>query len=179
MESKTIEKTMDMASSAMKLAANLSEKKPAPEPPRHIRPDDNSNNATTGSQSVNVVLDTGKKKEPKPVEKHIHTFPENRPLTTEECELALKREQMAYELEKAKQEHLIRMDNLEWQHRLEVERKNERKNKIRRAIGGILVALGVGGTCWCAYTDYKHNKAAAVPAKHIPETTVKAEGEVK
>ena len=82
----TLEKTMDIAGSAIKLAANLSEaKKEPPKPQPFHQTDDNSNKASTGSQTVVVSMD-GKKKEPKPVEKHIHEFQELRTLTTEECE---------------------------------------------------------------------------------------------
>ena len=185
MESKNmLEKTVDMAGSAMKLAANLSEaKKEKPQPRPLSQTDDNSNNARTGSQSVVVAVDRGKKKEPKPVEKHIHEFPENRPLTTEECDLALKKAQMDYELNKTRQDHLIRMDNLEWQHKMEEEKKNARKGKIRRIVGGILIALGVGTAGYGIYTDYKDRKNHPVAAPALPEpvktATVPADGEIK
>ena len=177
MENKTLEKTIDMMNSSLKLASNLTEKK---DPPKHIpqkSSDDNSNNAQTGSQSVNVVLDTGKKKEPKPVEKHIHEFPENRPLTTEECELALKKAQMEYDLKVAQERFDEKCYDREWQHRMEVEKKNERKGKIRRIIGGILVALGAGGVGYSIYADYRDHK---INQKALPAAEpVKCEGDVK
>ena len=175
MENNTLEKVLNMADSATKLAANLSEAKKESAKPRP-QTDDNSNKASTGSQSVNIHMDTGKKKEPKPVEKHIHEFPENRPLTEQECDLALKKAQMEYELNKEKQAHLIRMDNLEWQHQLEKEKKEERKGRIRKIVGGILIAIGAGGLGYSFYKDYKNQKnRPALPAA----TPVKAEGDVK
>ena len=188
MENKTLEKTMDLAGSAMKIAANLTEKKekPAPKPNVERLPqlDDNSNKAQTGSQSVIVAVDKGKKKEPKPVEQHIHEFPENRALTTEECELALKKAQMQYELEKSRQEHLIKCDNLNWQHQIEMEKKNERKGKIRRIIGGILVAAGVGTVGYSIYTDYRNRQNMPPVANPVPKALpnpvpVKTEGKVE
>ena len=180
MENKTLEKTLDMAGSAMKLAANLSEKKEEPKPAPIHQSDDNSNKATTGTQSVNVVLDSGKKKEPKPIEKHIHEFPENRPLTSEECELALKKAQMDYDLSLTKQRYEERCYDREWQYRMEQDKKNERKGWIKRVIGGILIAIGAGSVGYSIYADYKSNKASAAQPKALPESIpVKTEGEVK
>ena len=132
MESKTLEKTLDMANSVAKVAANLSEPRKEAKPDNYTHKDDNSNKAQTGSQSVIVAVD--KKKEPKPIEKHIHEFPETRALTSEECELALKKAQMDYELKRRNQDILIKESDREWQHKLEVERKNERKGLIRRIV---------------------------------------------
>lgn len=186
MENKTIEKTMDLAGNAIKLAANLSEAKKEQQNPKPVpltQTDDNSNNAQTGNQSVVVSVEKSRKKEPKPIEKHIHEFPENRPLTSEECELSLKKAQMDYELNKTRQEHLIRMDNLEWQHRLEQEKKNERKGKVKRIIGGILVALGVGTVGYSLYSDYRDHKNMPVsqpaPAALPAPEPVKAKGKVE
>ena len=186
MENKTLEKTMDLAGSAMKLAANLSEKKDKPTPKAIPVADDNSNKAATGSQTVVVSMD-GKKKDPKPVEKHIHEFPENRALTSEECELALKKAQMEYELKKSEQEYAIKINEREWKHKMELEEKNERKGKIRRVIGGVLIALGIGGIGYSCYADYRDHKlvAGAVPVipkalpSTMPVTSVKAEGSVE
>ena len=134
MENKTLEKTLDMAGSVAKIAANLSEVKKDPAPRPFTQTDDNSNRANnTGSQNVVVAVDR-KKKEPKPVEKHIHEFPEARALTEQECELALKKAQMEYELEKSKQSHIVKMDERNWQHQMELESKNEKKRRIRNII---------------------------------------------
>jgi len=179
MEQKTLEKTLDMAGSIAKVAANLSEtKKPTNDIPKPTKlTDDNSNKA---SQNIQIALDTGKKKEPKPVEKHIHEFPEARPLTSEECELALKRAQMDYELKKCDQVFSQNAYNREWAHRMEVEKKNERKGKIRRAVGYILVALGVGTVGYSVWNDYRNHKPATEAPKALPEASnIKAEGEVK
>lgn len=181
MENNMLEKTMDTLGNVTKIAANLSEakkEKPAT-PPRPMNSDD-SNNAQTGNQSVNIKVESGRKqKEPKPVEKHIHEFPENRPLTSEECELALKKAQMDYELKKSEQVHFEKMDDREWQHRLEVEKKNERKGKIRRVVAGILCALGAGAVGYSVYADYRNGKFKATGPKLPADATVKAEGEVK
>lgn len=176
MENKTLEKTMDIAGSVAKIAANLSE------PKKEINPgdSDNSNNASTGSQNIQIHMDAGKKKEPKPVEKHIHTFPENRPLTTEECELDLKKAQMEHELKMQQELYFQKVDQREWQHKLEVERRNEKKGKIRRIVGGILVAIGAGGIGYSIYADYRDHKNQPVIPKALPETSnVSVEGTVK
>lgn len=179
MENKTLEKTMDLAGNAMKLAANLSEKKDPKPTPTH-KTDDNSNKATTGTQSVNVMVDSGKKREPKPVEKHIHTFPENRALTSEECELDLKKAQMEYELKKSEQIFNQKWDERNWQHRLEQEKKNEKRGKIRRIIGGILVAVGVSAVGYSIYSDYRDHRNQQETPKALPENNnVVGEGTVK
>lgn len=177
MENKTLEKTLDTLGNVTKIAANLSEaKKDIP----INKTDDNSNNASTGTQSVNVMVDRGKKKEPKPVEKHIHTFPENRPLTSEECELDLKKAQMEYELKKSEQVYCQKVEERTWQHILEKEKKNERRSKIRRIIGGILIAVGAGSVGYSIYSDYRDRKNAAMVQKALPEnSTVKSDGTVE
>lgn len=178
MENKTLEKTLDTLGNVTKLAANLSEVKPAKVTPLH-QSDDNSNKATTGTQSVNVVLDTGKKKEQKPVEKHIHTFPEQRPLTNDECQLDLQKAQMDYELQKSQQLFQQRVADREWQHHLEQEKKAERKGKIRNIIIGCFAVLGIGGFGYSMWLDYKRGNTQQAP-KALPETSVvKTEGEVK
>jgi len=178
MDNKIIEKTLDVVGNAAKLGANLTEqKKEKPNPKSVPQTDDNSNKA---SQNIQIALDTGKKKEPKPVEKHIHTFPENRPLTSEECELDLKKAQMEYELKKSEQTYAMKVNEREWQYKMEQEKKNEKKGKIRRIIGGILVAIGISTVGYSIYADYRdhRNQQVAPPALPAPEP-VKADGEVK
>ena len=179
MDNKTIEKTLDMAGNISRIAANLSEpKKENPKP--YNQSDDNSNNASTGTQSVNIALDTGKKREPKPVEKHIHTFPENRSLTSEECELDLKKAQMQYELQKTQQAHQIECDKLNWKHQIEQERKAEKHAKICRIFGGILVAAGLTGLGYSIYADYRDHKSGAAAQTALPKAdNITAEGTVK
>lgn len=184
MENNTLNKTLDTIGNVTKLAANLSEpKKDIPKPVRPIplhQTDDNSNKASTGSQNIQIHMDTGKKKEPKPVEKHIHEFPENRPLTDQECELALKKAQMDYELRKSEQTYCMKAEDRQWQHRMEVEKKSERRRKIRNGILGVFAALGVGAVGYSFYADYRDGKNRPVVQKAIPEATaVKADGEVK
>ena len=175
MEKNAIEKTMDIAGSAMKIAANLTEaKKETPKPTPFHQTDDNSNKASTGSQTVVVSMD-GKKKEPKPVEKHIHEFPEQRALTSEECDLALKKAQMDYELKKSEQEHNQKWDERAWQHKIEQEKKNEKKGKVRRIIGGFLVAIGAGAIGYSIYADYRDHKNLPAPAPAPVATEGKSE----
>ena len=183
MENKTLEKVLDVAGSATKLAANLSEAKKettTTKPPVLTGDSDNSNRASTGSQNIQISMDTGKKKEPKPVEKHVHTYPENRALTSEECELDLKKAQMEYDLKMKQETYFQKACDRDWQHRMEQEKKNEQKGKIRRIIGGILVAIGVGTVGYSIYADYRdhRNQQVAPPALPAPEP-VKADGEVK
>lgn len=168
MENKALEKTLDMAGNITKIAANLSEKKD-PKPTPTNKTDDNSNKATTGTQSVNVMVDSGKKREPKPIEKHIHTFPENRALTSEECELDLKKAQMEYELKKSEQIFNQKWDERSWQYKLEQEKKNEKKGKVRRIIGGILIAVGVGSVGYSIYSDYRDHRNQQEAPKALPE----------
>ena len=159
METKTLEKVLDVAGNTAKIAANLSEaKKETPKP--FSQTDDNSNKATTGSQTVVVSMD-GKKKDQKPVEKHIHTFPEARALTNIECDVAMRKAQMDYELEKMKFEHTVEMDDREWKYNLERERKNEKKRRIHDIIAGIFGLCCVGGIGYAIYADSRDHKAMA------------------
>ena len=185
MDNNMLEKTMDTIGNATKIVANLTDtKKVEKSNPKPIgQVDDDSNKA---NQNIQIRMDTGKRKEPKPVEKHIHEFPENRPLTELECELALKRAQMDYELKKSEQQFNQQTYNREWEHKLAVERKNSRKELFRRIVAGCFAALGVGAVCYGVYSDYKHGKAGTVSQR--PETLsqgsgtvspIKAEGEVK
>ena len=183
MENKTLEKVLDVAGSATKLAANLSEAKKettTTKPPVLTGDSDNSNKASTGSQNIQISMDTGKKKEPKPVEKHVHVYPENRPLTSEECELDLKKAQMEYDLKIKQETYFQKCCDREWNERLEQEKKNEQKGKIRRIIGGILVAIGVGSIGYGIYADYRDHKNMPTDQKALPESSgVTAEGTVK
>lgn len=178
MENKTLEKVLDVAGSAAKVAANLSEKKEPQNIP--LGDSDNSNNASTGSQNIQIHMDAGKKKEPKPVEKHIHEFPENRSLSEIECQVAMKKAEMDYDIRKSDQVFQQKALDREWEHRLEVERKNEKKGKIRRIIGGILVAVGASAIGYSIYSDYRSNRVCESTPKALPETSnVNAEGTVK
>ena len=180
MENNTIEKIIDVTGNMAKAAANLSEIKKEPKPRPISQTDDNSNKASTGSQNVQIHMDSGKRKDPKPVEKHVHVFPENRALTTEECELDLKKAEMEYNLKTKEEEYFQKCCDRDWQHRLEVEKKDEKKGKIRRVIGGILVAIGAGCIGYGIYADYRDNKNKSMAPKALPETSaVAVDGEVK
>ena len=182
MENKTLEKVLDMAGSATKIAANLSEskKETTTKTPVPVGDSDNSNRASTGSQNIQISMDTGKKKEPKPVEKHVHVYPENRALTSEECELDLKKAQMEYDLKIKQEAYFQKSCDREWQRQMELEKKNEKKGKIRRIVGGILIAIGVGGLGYSIYADYRDHKNAANIPKALPESgSVAADGKVE
>ena len=180
MENKTLEKTLDVAGSVAKIAANLSDtkKEPAPRPRPYYETDDNSNKASTGSQTVVVSMD-GKKKEPKPVEKHIHTFPENRALTKEECDLDLEKARMEYNLKKKEQEYTAYTADREWNHKLEQERKNAKRQRIRNIIAGVVGLCCAGGIGYSIYADYRDHKNMGVVKTETPTEPVKADGTVK
>ena len=170
--------TMNVLENVTKIAANLSEAKKETSKPQ-TRNSDDSNNASTGSQNIQIHMDAGKKKEQKPVEKHIHEFPENRALTEQECELALKKAQMEYELKKSEQEYSIKVDQRNWAHKLEVEKKNEKRNRIRNIVAGIIGAISVGGICYGIFADYRdHKRCSATPRLPEPEP-VKTDGTVE
>lgn len=165
MENKTMEKILSMADSATKLAANMSESKKETVAP------DNSNNAATGNQSVMIKVNDDKPSLP-PVEQHIHPieFPENRPLTFDECDLALKKFEMDHQLQMSIQTQTAKEHDREWAHKLEVEKKNEKKGKIRRIFGGLLVAAGIGGIGYSLFTDYRNTKNKTVTTTTTTET---------
>ena len=175
MESKTLDKVLDVAGGIAKATANLSEATP-----KHSKEKtETSSNASTGSQNIQIHM-APEKQVIKPVEKYIQKFPESRPLTPEECELALKIAQMNHGLQSDKQLYFERVTDREWAHKLEVERKNERKRKIRGIIGGLFAALGVGVIGYSVYSDYRGSKNQAMVKKALPErSTVDAEGTVE
>lgn len=173
MNENMLEKTVETLGNVTKIAANLSE--PKKEAPKKQQSDD-SNNACTGNQSVNISVAPKEKKPPKPVERHIHEFPENRELNERECELALQKARMDFELKKQEQDHINRMDERSWQHQMELEKKQEKKARKTSIIGSILVALGIGALGYCAYKD---SKGGCSQAKGSSQEPVKAEGTVQ
>lgn len=178
MENKTLEKTLDVAGSVAKIAANLSDAKKDTRQQPFSQTDDNSNKASTGSQTVVVSMD-GKKKEPKPIEKHIHEFPEARALTEQECDLALKKATMDYNLKKSEQDYIQYMEDKKWRYQLEQNKKNEKKRRIRNIITGILGALCIGGVGYSIYVDYRDHKNDGETPKLPTAEPIKANGKVK
>ena len=87
---------------------------------------------------------------------------------------------MEYDLKIKQEAYFQKCCDREWNERLEQEKKNEQKGKIRRIIGGILVAIGVGSVGYSIYADYRdhRNQQVAPTALPAPEP-VKADGEVK
>lgn len=165
---------LDTVNNVTKLAANLSEKK---EPTHITHSTDDSNRASAGNQTVQIALDGGKKKEPKPVEKHIHTFPEGRALTTEECDLAWKKAQLEADIQRQQMAYVQRCDDREWEHRMQLEKKEQRKRRVAGVIAGVCAALGIGCAGYGIYADYRDRKnAAANPTAAEP---VKVEATVK
>lgn len=182
MESKKLDKVVDIMNSGMKLAANISEPKNEKISKNYNKTDDSSNKATTGNQSVSVMLNSGRRKDPKPVEKHIHKFPESRPLTDQECNIAMKEIQMEYEFKKNEQAYNQKVCDREWQYRMENEKKNERKRKIRNIFLGILAAAGVGTVGYSLFADYRSQKDKGTVQTYLPKTTesnITTEGTVK
>ena len=163
-----LKKTMDIAGDVVKIAANASEKQAGGPTDNSTR---NDQKTTTGSQNIQIQLDTQKKREPRPIEKHIHEFPDNRAMTEAECDLALKKAQMEYELMKSEQLHSQVCQNREWEHKLEVEKKNEKKRKVRSIIAGVLAAIGAGYTGYTIWSDYKRNKNATVTPTPVPQAS--------
>lgn len=176
MDNKIMEKTIETIGNVTKVAANLSDaSKKEPE-----RKSDNKSNASGGSNNIQLHVDTGNKKEPRPIEKHIHEFPESRPLTNEECELALKKAQMDFNLRKCEQDYFQYQDKREYEHQRELERKREKRSKIKFAIASIFCVGAAGYFGYSAYSEYKRNKFA--PAPKLPEASpapVNTEGTVE
>ena len=87
---------------------------------------------------------------------------------------------MEYDLKMKQEVYFQKSCDRDWQHRMEQEKKNEQKGKIRRIIGGILVAIGVGSVGYSIYADYRDHKNMATDQKALPESSsVTAEGTVK
>ena len=173
MEKNTVvEKTLETLSNATKVAANLSEvsKKPAGD-------NKSDSKASTGNQSVQVHIgDPNKKtKEPRPIEKHVHTFPELRALTPEECELDLKKAQMEYDLVKTEQAYTQKASDREWQHKMEVEKANAKKRTVRRIIAGIVGVFGISCIGYSIWSDNRNNKNTTVNQTPVQEVNNNAD----
>lgn len=172
-------KMMDTLGNVTKLAANLSE---AQKTPRMVSSStDDSNNAATGNQTVQISVEgSGKRKDLKPIEKHIHTFPEARALTDQECDLAWKKAMLDADIQKAQMAYDQRVCDRQWQHKLEQEKKAERKRKIGGIIAAVCGALGVGCFGYAVYCDYRDSKnAAAAGTTASAGEPVKVEATVK
>ena len=176
MENNKLEKSIDLAGDIVKLAANITDpKKKAPRHPRATIDEGDkihSPQTTTGSQNIHIDVGGKKDADIKPVEKHIHEFPDNRPMTEKECDLALEKAKMDYELKKADQEFNQKAYNREYEHRLEVEKKNEKRRKIRNIIAGLLAAGGVGYFGYSLWTDHRNHKTGTAAPEKIPEVKV-------
>lgn len=170
--------------SAVKLAANLSEKKP--------EVTDSSNNTVTNpNQTVQIQIKDEKKEEPKPMiihdkqETHIHKeFPEERALTDSECALAKERLRVQeqkdireFEFKKYKYD-LDRKDMEALQNRVQQyyekqEAKNEKRRKVRIILGGIFAALGATAIGYSIYADNRNAKMNTTQSKPaLPESSV-------
>lgn len=191
MENINVNGVVDTLGDALKLAANLSEKK-------DFKPNDSSNNTyATPNQTVQIQLasDSNKEKEPpkphkpqKPVVIVKKDFPDTRALTPEECSLALEREKMANNFKIQEFEYRKLMDDIarrdrlareerEREEREKREKKAEKMAKVRAVIGCI---LGLTGAACVGYSIYKDNRSMnATGATGSFTKPVSAEGSVK
>lgn len=191
MENINVNGVVDTLGDALKLAANLSEKK-------DFKPNDSSNNTySTPNQTVQIQLasDSNKDKEPpkpskpaKPVVIVKKDFPDNRALTPEECSLALEREKMANSFKIQEFEYRKLMDDInrrdriareerEREEREKREKKAEKWAKVRTIIGCI---VGLAGATCVGYSIYKDAKTINAPGTTGSYTKpVSAEGSVK
>ena len=169
-----INKAVEAMGNVAKLGANLSEAQKDKTPHVVTSSTDDSNNAATGNQTVQISVDNGKRKDPKPVENHIHTFPEARALTPQECDLDWKKAQLEADIKRQQMADEQRVSDRQWQHRLEVEKKEDRKRKIAGIIAGVFSALGIGCIGYAVYADYRDAKAAANAPKLSEPVKVEA-----
>lgn len=170
MEKVNMNGVVDTLGDALKLAANLTDK-------ANVKPNDSGNNTiSTPNQTVQIQLasDNSKKeleppvirKPQKPVIIVKKDFPENRPLTPEECSLALEREKMANAYKIQEFEYRKLMDEIARRDRLareererkdkeEREKKAEKWRKIKTIIACVAGVLGAGAVGYSMYIDYK------------------------
>ena len=174
-----INKAVEAMGNVAKLGANLSEAQKDKTPHVVTSSTDDSNNAATGNQTVQISVDKGKRKDPKPVETHIHTFPEARALTPQECDLEWKKTALAADIKREQMAYEQRVSDRQWQHRLEVEKKEDRKRKIAGIIAGVFSALGIGCIGYAVYADYRDAKNACAAPAPVNAEPVKVEATVK
>ena len=188
-------KVMDTLSDATKLAANLSENVKEKKDMQHIS-DDSNNSVQNPNQQVQIHIGDpeGKKKEEPVVihekpETHIHKeFPDERALTADECDLALKKAQMENDLKVREMEYRRQKEEMDRRDRLfreEQERKdreesrirNDKKNKIRGIVGVVLGALGLAGLGYAIYADSRDQRNIQLAPPQVP--SISAEGKVE
>lgn len=171
MEKVNMNGVVDTLGDALKLAANLTDKAD-----RKAAADNSNNTISTPNQTVQIQLasDNSKKeseqsairKPQKPVIIVKKDFPENRPLTPEECSLALEREKMANAYKIQEFEYRKLMDEITRRDRLakeerdrkdkeEREKKAEKWRKIKTVIACVAGVLGAGAVGYSMYLDSK------------------------
>lgn len=189
----TLSKSLELANNMTKLAANLSSGKPKHETKKSA---ENTNQPHTQTVEVKV----GEQGQQKPVvvhekkETHIHKpYPDNRNLTTEECEVEKLRIQTEADDKRAEREYRMwleeqnraeRKERQEYERR-ERDRKRAEDKKFYRRLGigaGILAAVGVGCYAYSCYTDSRRpaSPRLAIPAPQVnTDATINAEGTVE
>lgn len=191
----SVEKITETLGDAVKLAATLSEATKKDSNMQRLS-DDSNNNQSNPNQQVQIHIGEQERNKDKEKEKpiiihekpetHIHKdFPDDRPLSDKECDLAL---------EKAKMDNALKNKELEYKQyreeqerrdrrlREEVERKekeaqrvkNEKKAKVR---GIIASALGIIGAIGVGYSIYRDNRNKGTDMAN--STVINGEGKVE
>lgn len=185
-----ISKAFDTVNTLGKIAANVTA--PGKSQPNNNQPKpEKSNTNQPHTQTVEVKVGNPDQKE-KPVvvhekkETHVHhTYPDQRALTKDECEVEKMRiaaaqenarEERAYNLELEERARRERRERLEHERREEERRREERRKSSNRCriLGYSLLGAGLVGLGYCIYTDYRNSRVSGLPVQQ-PKIQVKVE----
>lgn len=191
--SEMIGKTLDTLTNITKTAANVTNPEKKKSEKRQYKEGDTNNQQHQQTVEVKVGNTADPLLRPMVIkekpETHIHKhFPDNRPLTKEECELEGVRIQLEYEdktaernfkreMELRAQEERKEREAYEREERRKKEEERRKQRKIRNAVAGAVGIGFLGALGYCLYSDYRASRNTVY---RLPETsTIKAEGEVK
>lgn len=193
MDQDNLNKVMEIASNASKVAANLTNG--SKHQPQEKKVQENMNQPHTQTVEVKVG-EQGNSQKPmilkEKSETHIHkTFPDNRELNEKECEIEklrlqneheLKMKELEFRMRQEEENRRERKERIEYE-RKEAERRREKDRKFMRRLGigaAVLAVAGVGISAFDIYTNSR-NPAGKRVAVGEPQAVTLApeEGSVK
>lgn len=199
-------KSLETINTAGKIVANLTDPKRPQNPPPQPKPGDKSNTNQPHTQTVEVKVGDQERRD-KPMiihdkqETHVHkTYPDDRAMSKDECEVEKLRIQTAHENAKEEREYNLLLDERNRKERRERddyerrrrEEKDAAQKKSNRRFWICMALFGtacVGAMGYVIYDDYRTNgatrralsepKAQPVERKIREPKAIKAEGTVK
>ena len=202
--SNIIQKGLETIANATKVAANVTEGNKKAKENKGQHQENRPNNNTNQPHNQTVEVKVGQEHWPLPApqiiekkpETHIHkVFPDNRPLTPEECkleELRIKLEQQnkeedrKYRMMVEERAYRDRKEQLEYERKEREEEKKQmaKRRKVRYIIGGSIgvTLLGLIAADWYSSdrnSQVGRNSVQSLPASTESNVNIQAEGSVE